>query len=384
MIEYDIDLSNLSKKAQKNFRKYYKRNKGKVSAKKNTKLYIIMAILCLLPCVFAGVGAKLSPLCKIKYELLSIPFLIIGLIPLAIFLPIIKRYLKRNEIKNETGKKFFEYFANDNVFNYCFECNNKVIPTTKAQCPICYTTTKLRLVEKITTLHSLEQKAEHRILKGSNFFHSIFNNLLLSALTFSLIGMIINLMKDDSMLRAYFDFEHKNYQYLEPTPINIDDTEKNDFDEIIRYENGIPVKEEHYMSFGFPDAEKLFLGKQSKHEITQYCEDYNSHMKKYIDGTYKKGELGTVKTFGSSRLTYQKYLNSSTTLIKLTTYYFIDDNVKFDGDKTGIITALIISKANGIKYIITDQNNKEYTRKGCECKLIKTKNGEKNVRNKTK
>ncbi len=383
MIEYDIDLSNLSKKAQNNFRKYYQTKKRKGEFKRNLRnMVIILLAWVFFPAIFAGTAHLI---CKYIFNNNSdvIPhiFTVIGYIP---FIYVIYKLSKSTD--GQYIKKFFDEFSKDGVFNYCFECNKEITPTDDKKCPVCNNSVKLNTLENHDTFNHLITKRERKIIITKfMLLLLVMLPLLLMAVTIIIFSAMSSLMSfGDTLYRASFDFEHKNYQYLEATPMNMDDTEKNVSNKIIRYENGIPVKGEDYMSFGFPKIERFMFGSQSKYAVKNYCEDYNSHMKKYIDGTYKKGELGTVKTFGSSRFTYQKYLNSCRTLTKLRTRFFIDDKIKFDYDKTGVITALIINKDNGIKYIITDQNNKEYTRKGFECKLIKTKNGETNVRNKTK
>ncbi|UDQ97915.1 hypothetical protein AAEX28_13100 [Lentisphaerota bacterium WC36G] len=105
MIEYDIDLSNLSKKGKKNFHKYIKTITYK----------------------------------KAMQELSFIEFIFWSSLLILIISSKLRKYRE--------PKFFINNFSSNGVFSYCFECNKKIIPNSNNCCPRCNASSQFSLLK---------------------------------------------------------------------------------------------------------------------------------------------------------------------------------------------------------------------------------------------
>ncbi|UDQ97914.1 hypothetical protein AAEX28_13095 [Lentisphaerota bacterium WC36G] len=369
MIEYDIDLSNLSKKGKKNFHKYYKKKISEnTSRKSKITSIIIFGSFFILPISF---GAAAEYICKVYFnynkDLIPVLFLVLGYL---LFFALFFKYFKTTKNRNQNFPKvLFKKYSCKGVFNYCFECNKAITPNKSNQCPYCNHSTRLNLLENFSNYNAFKKNKEYKIINISTFFYSMLYGPLLLLLTLSITSSYFLSSTTPIYSDVFWDVKHNNYQYLQPQ--NINNESKFIANDILGYRDGIPIREKSYISIGIPKLEQYLFGDMSKNSAEQYCLEYNKQMKKYIDRTAIKDELGPVKTFGNLRYSYQKYTNSSLTLTKLESHFFIDDKVKFDHDKTGLITAITFNKSNQLNFTIKGDDNKNYIRTSYDLKHIK-------------
>ncbi|UDQ96665.1 hypothetical protein AAEX28_06285 [Lentisphaerota bacterium WC36G] len=271
----DIDLSNLSKQGRKNFVKFYEHN-TQIRIDKNLPLSLkilipLMMIIAWGPFLYFA----------IKNDASGVDYSIIWLVFWGIVLLINWKIRKKSKTYKNLEEIFWQKYAQDGVFDYCFECNCHV-DTIDENCSKCNAPLKFHITKN--PIYNLDSAKNER-----NFWEDSIKYLVILYLISKAIFFISyeceKFASKAAVTQAKYDFMTENIRFY--APVKYDETLDENAKVLINKKYRYPKFYRGVKSIPILSSLETI---NSYNTVNEYCESYNKTMVELVEEQYKKRE----------------------------------------------------------------------------------------------
>ncbi|UDQ99230.1 hypothetical protein AAEX28_03885 [Lentisphaerota bacterium WC36G] len=261
----DIELTNLSKKGQNNFIKYFLQTRSK------TKYYIVILIATIISALIGSYifFSEHNLTNFVNYLFINVPLYFFFIWSMAF-------WFQKDNIRGM--KKFIHENSNNGIFHYCFECDKKV-DTNSENCPECHNSLRLNIFQ--SNVKSLRNHMQNNMIYMFVVALVLFTFIPLSIMTSNINSLkqsIYRVTYDKAVLSAEAAFNTNQMFFFAPQKFS----GSNLSGKVMKFHNNIPVCSYVYDEHDFMPFVYIRYH-SSEYASKVFCNAFNNAMEDMLE-----------------------------------------------------------------------------------------------------